>query len=306
MPFVESGLLTTSQTGDDVIEEVLRLLLSSQREEMNKLATNVAQDATILTFQYELSGIQPGSLVNIDTETYRVWDVNSGQKTATVEPAMNGSRSSSHTAGSLVYVNPRFSRAGIFKALNDEIMALSSPANGLFQVKSVEFAYQAAITDYDLPNTTNVVDVWRVLHSIPGATRHWITLNDWRFRRSSDVTKFPSGNALFIPSGITGQAVQVHYKAPFTPLTSTTENIETGAGVPTEAQDILALGVLLRLGPVREIKRNFTEAQGDSRRSEEVPPNAVQTSFGQIRAQRQLRIDQEAMRLSQKYRVHHR
>lgn len=306
MPFVESGSQTESVTGDDVIEEVLRLLLSNQREEMNKLAVNVGENAATLSFLYDLGGIKPGSLVNIDTETYRVWAADDTNKQATVEPGMNGTMSTSHTANSLVYVNPRFSRAAIFKALNDEILSLSSPSCGLFQMKTLELTYSAAVTDYNLSNTTDIIDIWKVRSATPGATQHWITLNDWNYRNSSDTDKFQSGNALFLPSGIPGQKVQVLYKAPFTKLALTTDDILTVAGVHPEAQDILALGVLLRLGPVREFKRNFTETQGDSRRAEEVPPNAISQSFSQTRGYRQQRLDQEAQRLSHRYRTVHR
>lgn len=306
MPFVEDSGLYAPLSGEDVIEEVLRLLLSGQREEMNKLAINVGQAATTLTFEYELQGIRPGSLVNIDTETYRVWEIDGTNKTATVEPGMNGSISSSHSGGSLVYVNPRMSRHAIFKSLNDELAGLSTPNNGLFAVKTLEFTYSSSKSDYDITGSSQVLDVHRVRTSTPGPSDHWIDLTDWKLRRSSNTTTFPSGNALYVPYGVPGQTMQVVYSQPFAHLNASTDDIEDVAGLPRHMQDILALGVLLRLGPVREVKRNFTEAQQGARNSDEVPPQAVGNSFSYIRAQRQQRIDAEALRLAQAYPKRHR
>jgi hypothetical protein len=290
-------------TGNDVIEEAARLLLSGHREEMNKLAASVSANTTTLQFTYDLGQIRAGALVNIDTETYRVWSVDEGAMTAVVQPAMNGTTSTSHSSGSLVYVNPRISRASIFKAMNDELLALSSPSNGLYAVKSLEFDYSGAQSSYDLPGTSNVMDILDVRVSNPGPEKRWSPSTSWQYDADADTTGFPSGNALFVPDGIPGRSIRVTYAVPFNKLTNVTDDVQTVGLMPPEMQDILALGVLLRLGPVREIKRNFTESQGDSRRTEEVPPNAVGNSYAQIRAQRQMRIDQEAMRLQTRYRL---
>lgn len=301
MPFVEIGSGSESQSGDDVIDEATRLLLSGQREQMNKLAVNADTDATTLTMKYELQGIAANAIVCIDTEAYRVWEVQTESRTATVEPGMNGSRSTTHTAGSLVYVNPRFPRYAAFKALNDELRSLSAPALGLFAVESYEFAYNAAQTDYDLVGSTNVIRVLDVKCSQPGPTKHWFRVDAWLHDRNADLTTFPSGNSVFIPSAIPGQTIRVLYAVPYLPLARTTDDLVTAAGIAVEAQDILAMGVLLRLGGVREIKRSFTEAQGDARRATEVPPNAVQNSFTGVRQLREQRIQQEANRLATLY-----
>lgn len=286
----------------DVMEEAARLLLSGHREEMNKLSTGVGANATTIAFTYPLGQIRPGALINIDTETYRVWTVDDNALTATVQPAMNGTTSAAHSAGALIYVNPRIPRASIFKSMNDELLALSSPANGLFAVKTLEFTYAGAQTSYNLTGTTNVIDILEVRSSLPGPEKRWRPLTSWELERNASVSDFASGNSLFVPEGIPGRLIHVTYAVPFNKLTNATDDIETVGLMPPEMQDILALGVLLRLGPVREIKRNFTESQSDSRRAEEVPPNAVGNSYAQVRAQRQQRIDQEAMRLQTRYR----
>ena len=57
--------------------------------------------------------------------------------------------------------------------------------------------------------------------------------------------------------------------------------------------------LLSRLVAPREIKRNFTEAQGEPRRAAEVPPGAVASSMRTVAALRQQRITTEASRLLQ-------
>jgi len=286
-------------TGNDVVDQALRLMLSGQRESMNKLDGAVSANATSLSFDYNLGAIQADAILGIDSELYRVWEV-TGAKTVAVQPAMQGSASSSHADGALVYVNPRVSRFAAFVALNQEIMALSSPALGLYAVKTLEFTYQAAVTDYHL-NDNDVLEVLDVRADAAGPENHWQSLKDWRLRRNSDLTDFATGNALFIPNGIPGRTVRVIYSTPFTTLDGLSGDLSTESHIPFEMQDILAMGIVLRLGPAREIKRNFTEAQGDARRAGEVPPQAVGNSFSYLRAQREQRIQQEAARLLRDY-----
>jgi hypothetical protein len=51
----------------------------------------------------------------------------------------------------------------------------------------------------------------------------------------------------------------------------------------------------------REIRRNFTEAQGDTRRAEEVPPGAVRDSISNILRLRRDRILAEKAKLTRQY-----
>ena len=61
------------------------------------------------------------------------------------------------------------------------------------------------------------------------------------------------------------------------------------------------MGVQLRAMVGREIKRNFTESQGDTRRADEVGPGAIQASWRGLAALRAQRIEAEQARLSQQY-----
>ena len=66
-------------------------------------------------------------------------------------------------------------------------------------------------------------------------------------------------------------------------------------------EDILEMGVMVRLMSPREVKRNFIESQGDTRRSEEVQAGAIANSFTNIMRLRKERIVAEAARLARQY-----
>src|SRR5205823_3419532 len=95
-------------------------------------------------------------------------------------------------------------------------------------------------------------------------------------------------------SGIIGQPLRIKYKAAFGQLTALTDDVLAVTGLHAEAHDIPPLGVIERLVPPREIRRNFTEAQSEPRRATEVPPGAVGQSATRISAYRMRRIAEEA------------
>jgi hypothetical protein len=288
-------------TGNDIVEEVKRLAMGTQSEEMNKLANNFGPDATELFFSFDLGGIRAGTQIEIDTEMFRVWTVDSGWKSAAVEPGYAGTTSAVHSIGSLVYVNPRFPRSAIFRALNNEITALSSPTNGLYRMATVDFTYSVNQSMYDLTAVDQLLDIYDVNVELTGGLNHWLPVKDWRYARSADSTDFPSGHGIYLPSGEHGRTVRINYKAPFSQLADLDDDLVAVAGIPEEMHDILTLGVLLRIGPAREVSRNFTESQGDARRAEEVGAGSITNSFRYLQAQYQERINQEAARLMQMY-----
>jgi len=306
MPFVFNPVSEESKTASDIVEEILRLFLSGQREELNKLSSTAGASATELSFQYDLGSIRNGSQVEIDLESYYVWDVDQTSKVATVQPAINGSKTAVHSTGSLVHVNPKLLRASIFDAINAEIRSLSSPIKGLYSVVGLDFTYSSPTIMYDLADTKDVIDVLQVTTEQPGATNNWAHMDVWRLDSVTDLTTFPSGNALYLPNGLPGRKVRVIYGIPFIVVQTLSDDLYLDnngdpklGGVPPSMHDILVYGALLRLGPIREVKRNFTEAQGDSRRATEVPPAAVMNSYTELRRLYQRRIDEESSRLSQ-------
>lgn len=297
----------TTTTGD-LIEATRAHLLTSSEEPANRLGADIDANATSIVFKYPLStaGITERSIISIGLEDIRVWE-HDGQKTATVvERHVNGSSASAHTTLDYVYAKSRFTPFRILRALNNDLNDLSSPENGLYQVKPFEFTYVAGKLAYDLTGVTGEDDLVEVEYQLPGSSGEWrpVPWDLWHLGRDQNTTSFPSGFSLtFVSAGYSGQTYRVKYRAPFTPLStaSLTADVTLSGMTETAAKGLLPLGAALEMMAGREVKRNFTEAQPDTRRATEVPAGATLGSANGLRVLRQQRIVAEAARLSARY-----
>lgn len=286
-------------TGTAVIDKTLRQILSGVIEQRNKLSATINATATTVVLSYDLDGIRAGQVFEIDSELFYVWEAVSGTKTVTVERGWNGTTAAAHTAGAVVTVNPRFPRAQIFDALNDELKDLSSPMHGLFQIKTFDFDYDGSAAIINLPPVLSIIDLVGVHIRVTGDNYEWV--RKVRLIRDLPTDDFSSGYGLKFENRIRSGRLRIVYKAPFTPLTNETQNLVNFAGLPSTCEDIINLGVQIRLMAPREIKRNFTESQGDTRRSEEVSAGAVSNSVNNLIRMRRDRIQAEATRLMRQY-----
>jgi len=289
-------------TLSELVSETKRHLQSLQREPMNKLGFAVAASATTLTLEYDITQVQPGSYLQVDLELVYVWTVETGSKTATVERAQLGSVAAIHTAGAIVTINPKFPDFAIVKAINDDLLDLSAPNNGLFRVKMVELVGTSNSTGYNLAGATDLLEILDVRQKHQGNPRTWTPVTNYELARAVNVTDFPSGLALMLSEGVrSGQPIRVQYKASFSPLVNLADDVLTVGGLPATMQDLPPMGAAVRMVAPREIKRNFTESQGEPRRAAEVPPGAVGSSMRMVAALRTQRINAEAGRLAQQY-----
>ena len=98
-------------------------------------------------------------------------------------------------------------------------------------------------------------------------------------------------------------SLRVTYKTGFNPMALEANDVQTITGFPLSAEDILVLGAQIRLMAPREIKRNFTESQGDTRRADEVPAGSVTNSIANLQRLRRDRIIAEATKLDSQYPI---
>ncbi|NBS73933.1 MAG: hypothetical protein EBS66_10695 [Betaproteobacteria bacterium] len=331
---------TQGATFSDLIEKVYRRLLSGQRDITCALTKSI-DDATTSTI--ELSGVQanmitPGGYLSVDLEVMYIesWD---GTK-ATVARGYSGSKATAHDRTAIVYVNPKFTKFDIGVAINDDLLDLSSPTNGLFRIESTSIPFNPVFQGYDLgdlPN--NFLDVLSVNYRIAPPSHNFPAIRDWRVQRqmfnSAGVgdSIFPSGQGIQLyQGGYPGLPMYLTYAAPFIPLINLTDDVTytpinnldkedapynykgtvpldgdgkpiTVANLPTTALDIPVLGAQIALMASREIKRNFIEGQPDSRKAADVPSGAIAASTRPLMTQRQARIDAEGDRLARQYNV---
>ena len=114
------------------------------------------------------------------------------------------------------------------------------------------------------------------------------------------TSDFASGYVLAFDTLVRAGTIRVIYRAAYGEFTAETDTVASVGG-SDHLDDVLALGAQIRLMAGREIKRNFTESQGDTRRAEEVPSGAVANSILQLQRLRRDRVMAEAARLNRQY-----
>lgn len=289
-------------TAADWVNEAEQHLNSGSRESRNKLAAEVT-DTTgqTITFTYGLGLIQPGAVIAVDLEVMHVWDVDSTAGTATVERGQYGSTAATHLIGSIVYVNPKWSKFAILRAINQDLASLASA--GLFKMSTVELTYSASVAGYDLTGVSNLEGIYAVEAKYLGLTADWVPIRRYLVARDQNLTDFPSGFALtLLEGGQPGQAIRVLYKSRFTALSALTTDVAT-TNLPTSAYDIPPLGAAARLVSPGEVGRNDTTTQGNTRRAEEVPAGAVARSGAYLWQLRRDRVNEEVRELRRLYPV---
>ena len=288
-------------TGNDWINSTRSYLMSGYAEERNKLSTAYTAGDTTLTFTYPLGGIRPGARLSIGLNTFYVWSVD-GQ-VATISAGEDSSTDANAASGSVVKVSPRFTDNEIWKALKDDLYDLSAPSSALFDTGTIDLTYNAIVNGYDLTSADNLISIYEVKYLTPGPQMDnpRITTSGWRLNRDAITSQFPSGISLqlFQPA-YPGYNLRIVYRKYFTIPSLPSTDVST-TGLLDSALDLPPLGAAIRLMAGREIKRNFTESQGDTRRASEVAPGAVMQSVRNLQVLRQQRIAAEAGRLDALY-----
>ena len=289
-------------TAQTWVDETKNLLLTDYVEECDTLGSDLNTTETTVAFTHDTAGIVAGTIIEINTELMYVFSVNSTTNDATVRRGFRGTTAASHTAGDLVTINPKFPAQLVLNAINDELSDLSSPQNGLYQMKTVEFTYNIAQDGYNLTGVTDdILTVYQVTYTDDGSEDTEPVLPAWSLRRDRNTASFASGYALILHDDAnSGQKVRVQYKTGFTALAAISTALST-VGLHSEAYDLPSLGAALRLMSTRPLRREFIDEQGSSRRADEVPAGAISASMRDLRALRETRINAEAARLDQQY-----
>ena len=286
-------------TAGAVITRASRQLLSGTVEERNKLATTVTSAETSIVLSYDLGGFREGSVIEIDSELMYVWTATSATKTLEVQRGYDGTTAAAHTAGAVAVVNPRFPRQQMLDALNADIDDLSSTVNGLFRVVAQDISYNGSDRQINLTSASGVIDLLDV--RLRYLADDYPVIRNVRLQRNLPTADFASGIAIVFDEAVMAGTLRVVTKREFTRVTAEANDLQTVAFLPASCEDIVEMGVILRMMNGREIKRNFIESQGDTRRSEEVPPGSTRDSLTNIQRLRRERIVAEAARLKQQY-----
>lgn len=286
-------------TAGAVLTRASRQLLSGTVEERNKLAVTVTSSDTSIVLSYDLGGFREGSVIEIESELMYVWETATATKTLTVQRGYDGTTAVAHTAGVLATVNPRFPRQQMLDALNSDIDDLSSTMNGLFRVVAQDISYNGSDRQINLTSATGIIDIIDV--RLRYLADDYPVIRNVRLQRNLPTADFASGFAIVFDEPVMAGTLRVVTKREFVRASNESSDLQSTCFVPQSCEDILEMGVILRMMNGREIKRNFIESQGDTRRSDEVPPGATRDSLTNIQRLRRERIIAEAARLKQQY-----
>src|SRR2546423_3076527 len=220
----------------DLVEATRSLLDSGSRPEVDRLTTTMNTSVTSVVVDFALGSMGAGATITIGLETMLVWS--STGSTATVQRGWGGTVAAAHTAGDIIYVNPRWSAFTILRAINAELASYSSPRWGLYQMKTVDLTFSPATYGYDLTSVTDLIDVYE-LRWKGYVAGDWPLIRRWSLARNMATTEFASGLALILDEGAgPGKTIRVRYKAPFRALANLTDDIQTTGGHPARANDI--------------------------------------------------------------------
>jgi len=277
------------------IDATRRAVMGMHRSELNKLKAAISATTTSIDFLYAAGGIGRASYVAIDDELLYIWQANTSAQTADVERGMLGSFPEAHAASAIIEVNPRFPQMAIRQAIKDEIRSWFPT---LFAVHSVELVSPGGrmLDLTGLGDFQNILDVRRSPRT--GATI-WPHMS-WQLLREMGTDSFPSGSALQLDEDLdAGVLVRVVYGRNFNVTTfDDATNLQTDIGLSSSMLDIVPLGAAWRLLATREVSRTQTEAQGEPRNSQEVPPGHIVQTAAALKKQRDDRLGEEAGRLA--------
>ena len=319
-------------TFGELIEKVYRRLLSGQREQTVQITggtysftpygattPSVGIDKDVTNFN--VVGVQTGTLaigaqIACGMEVMLVTEFSGTTGTANISVirGYSGSDAEPHANGDLIFVNPKFTRYDIGVAINDDLMDLSSPTNGLFQVNTAKITYNPVYQGYDLGSAgvpKDFIDILDIRYRVAIPTHNFPPIKQWKVVRgigdgisgsANQDSIFPSGfGVILYERGWPGLPLYVTYSAPFNTLVHLTDDVVSDSGLASTATDLPALGAEIDLTIPREIKRNFTEGQPDPRKSGEVPSGAISNSVQALILRREKRIASEADRLQRQY-----
>lgn len=286
-------------TAGALITRASRQLLSGTVEERNKLAATVTSSDTSITLSYDLGGFRAGSVIECESELMYVWEATTASKTLVVERGYAGTTAASHSASTVLTVNPRFPRAQMLDSLNAELDDLSSTMNGLYRVVATSLTYNGSDKQLNITSASSIIELLDV--RLRYLADEYPVIRGVRLQRDLPTTDFASGFSIVFDQPVMAGTLRVTYKAPFTRASTESSDLQTACFLPVTCEDIVEAGVVIRMMNAREIKRNFTESQSDTRRADEVPPGAVRDSISNLVRLRRDRITAEAARLKAQY-----
>lgn len=284
----------------DLISDTRRMAYGSLNDQINLIAEPAAGGATSIKFELDVAGITPGMVLSSGLNVWYVRSIDNAANVVQVIPGYDNSPKKPVSAGDFVFIKPRVTDWYMFETMNQEILRLSTPEHGLYQIKMWEAQVDPTYQTYVIPEDAfNMIGMLRVRYRMPGTSDVWYDIPEKAYRIQINTE---SGNSYVrllrnVPSGT---QVQFLYKAPFQQAEDLSDNVNEVCGLAPTMVDIPTLGCLATLLRTTESRRNQVQQQGDARRAGEVGAGSNLQIAARIERDHQMRIWEEAARLIQR------
>jgi hypothetical protein len=214
-----------------------------------------------------------------------------------------GTTASPHAQYAPVTLSPTFPRSSIKKAINDTINSFYPK---LWIINSYTFTFNASQVTYPLPD--DVEGVLFISWQTTGSSQEWLPVNRWRLDGMANAATFNTNNTLNIYENVQpGRTIQVWYTATPNTLDANTDDFADVSGLPDSCKDVVVLGAAYKLLSYLDAGRiNLSSAEADLNDSK-LPSSAGAAASRYIFALYQQRLNEEALKLSDKYpiRIHY-
>ena len=283
----------------DMIADTRRMAYGSLHDQINLIAQPAAAGATSITLDMDISGITQGMALSSGLNVWYVKGIDVASKSVFVIPGFDNSPKKAVATGDFVYIKPRVTDWYMFETMNQEILRLSTPEHGLYQIASWTADVDPTWQTYEIPSTafTKMIGLLRVKYRLPGSPDVWIDIPEKSYR-----VQFNDGTSYIrllrnIPSGT---EIQFLYKSQFSQAEDLDDNVNEVCGLSPTMVDIPTLGCLATLLRTTESRRNQVQQQGDARRAGEVSGGSNMSIANMVEKDHQMRIWEEAARLIQR------
>ena len=241
--------------------------------------------------------------IEIDDELIWIDSFDKATNTLNVIPGFGrgyqGTTPAPHAQYAQVTLAPTFPRSSIKKAINDTINSLFP---NLWIVSTYTFTFNASVTTYALPD--DLESILYMSWQTTGSSQEWLPINRWRADGMANAATFNTNNTVSIYDSVQpGRTVQVWYTSTANTLDNNTDDFADVTGLPQSCQDVVTLGASYKLLSFLDSGRiNLTSAEADAADSK-IPSTAGASSSRYIFALYQQRLNEEALKLKDKYPI---
>jgi hypothetical protein len=282
----------------DLVADARRLAYGSMTEQINLIDGTVAAGATTIPLQLDISGITPGMVMSSGLNVWYVTGSSPGEREVYVVPGYDNAPQESASNNDIVILKPKVTDWYLFNMVNDEIVRLSSPTNGLYRIATWVANVSPTYQTYEVPTEAlSMTNLARVRYRWPGTPDVWSDIRPSSYRWIVSETDSKVQLLVNVPSGT---EIEFTYKAPFTKATSLADDPIEDCGLADTMTDIPPLGAASALMRSTDGRRNQITTQGDSRRAGEVQSSANLSTASLLDRDYKSRVQEEYARLIQR------